>query len=174
MTRKMVVLAALGGLLLVGGGVAAGTWMYSDGITQEVDADAKVAAAEVDEAPEKLVRQAAPIYYTFDPAFTVNLKGSDAVAQIGVSASTHFASTDDALKNDDPALRSTVLAILADATPDMADSDQGKQQMLARLTGAINHRLVQDGYGGNVDGVFFTDFVVQAGEDDQGGEGNDP
>lgn len=155
---------AAGALLIVAAGAGAGFWMSRDGIAGKLDADVKTADADAvgdaDNASAALVRQATPIYYSFDPPFVVNVKQSGAMIQVGTSVSTHYAATGDALKNDDPALRSAILGVLGDVTEQMADDDAGKQQLQTRIAAAVNRQLAADGYAGNVDGAFFTSFLV--------------
>jgi len=173
MTRKMMVLAGLVALLVLGGAMVAGVWMQRDGMVagigndaRKVEADADSLATDADAIPDDLVRQTQPLYYSFDPAITVNIKDTDAVFQVGISLSTHFATTNDALKNDDPALRSAIILALADASQDLAESDAGKKRMLTQIVTVVNRQLQQDRYAGSVDGAYFTSFIVQGGVDD--------
>ncbi|SEM91103.1 Flagellar basal body-associated protein FliL [Sphingomonas gellani] len=164
MARKAIIAGAAGALLIVAGGAGAGFWMSRDGIAGRLDSDAGRADAamvsDADNASTALVRQATPIYYSFDPPFVVNVKQSGAVIQVGMSVSTHYAATGDALKNDDPALRSVMLGVLGDVTEAMADDDTAKQQLQTRIMAAVNRQLSADGYAGNVDGAFFTSFLL--------------
>ncbi|RYF12797.1 MAG: flagellar basal body-associated FliL family protein, partial [Oxalobacteraceae bacterium] len=111
--------------------------------------------------PTDLVRQAQPVYYEIDPPLTVNLKDTDAILQVGISLSTHFASVNDALKNDDPALRSAILFALADVQADTATNDASKEQLLTTIVSAVNRQLQHDGYNGSIDGAYFTSFIIQ-------------
>jgi len=65
------------------------------------------------------------------------------------------------MKKHELAIRSGLLAVLAD-TPDAdIDSPQGKQKLQERLTAAINKVLNEtEGFGG-VDAVYFKQFIVQ-------------
>ncbi|MEH3103720.1 MAG: flagellar basal body-associated FliL family protein [Sphingomonas phyllosphaerae] len=164
MAKKTKVLAALVALLVVAAGTAIGVWMQRDGLAGKIDNDADHVAADADAVPAELIRQPQPLYYTFDPEIVINVKDSDAVINAGVSLSTHYAATNGALKNDDPALRSAILMALADMPQDTVMTDAGKAEMLTRIVAAVNQQLQHDGYRGNVDGAYFTDFVVGGGD----------
>lgn len=162
--NKKLIAALVAALLLAAAGTAIGIWMQRDGLAGRIDSDAGRAAADAQAVPADLVRQPQPLYYTFDPDIVLNVKDTDAVIDAGVSLSTHYAATNQALKNDDPALRSAILMALADMPQDTAMTDAGKAQMLARIVTAVNQQLRSDGYRGTVDGAYFTSFVVGGGD----------
>lgn len=162
--NKKLMAALVAALLLAAAGTAIGIWMQRDGLAGRIDSDAGRAAADAQAVPAGLVRQPQPLYYTFDPDIVLNVKDTEAVIDAGVSLSTHYAATNDALKNDDPALRSAILMALADMPQDTAMTDAGKAQMLARIVAAVNQQLRNDGYRGTVDGAYFTSFVVGGGD----------
>lgn len=165
MTRKIKILAAVAVILLISGAVALGVWLSRDGLVARVDKDAGAIASDAEAVPQDLVRQDQPIYYAFDPPISVNMKDTGGILQAGISVSTHYAAVNDALKNDDPALRSTILTALADADPTTAMTDEGKEQLLSRAKVAINQQLRTDGFKGAVEGAYFTSFIVQTAED---------
>lgn len=169
MTKKVGIIAAVVALLVICAGAALGVLMSRDGVVGKVDRDAAAVARDADAASADLTRQDQPIYYAFDPPVIVNIKDTDALMQVGLSVSTHFASVNEALKSDDPALRSAILLALADAPQDMAMSDAGKEQLLARIVPALNAQLRKDGFTAGVEQAYFTSFIVQAdtGEDAQ-------
>ncbi|MEH3040363.1 MAG: flagellar basal body-associated FliL family protein [Sphingomonas paucimobilis] len=173
MTRKTMVLLASCALLIFAGAAGAGVWMQEDGVVANIDRDARSMeldadhlAVNADAAKADLSRETTPTYYSFDPPLTLNVKNSEAVFQVGISLSTHSPETNDALKNDDPALRSAIIMALADVTGEIAEDDAGKRQMLSKIQAAVNQQLRKDGYNGAVDGAYFTSFIVQGGDDD--------
>lgn len=165
--NKKLIAAVAAVLLLASTGVILGIWMQRDGVAGRLEADAGRATTDTPAPPAAPVRQAQPLYYTFDPDIVINIKDTDAIIDAGVSLSTHDPATKDALKNDDPALRSAILMALADMPQDTAMSDAGKAQMLARIVTAVNGQLQSDGYRGKVDGAYFTSFVVGGGGETQ-------
>lgn len=101
-------------------------------------------------------------YFQFEEEFTANLKGSEALVQVGIAAATR---RDGRVlmwaKEHELAIRSALLAILADTTEEEVTSIEGKTRLQKRMTAAINQILVsKEGYGG-FDDVFFLSLVVQ-------------
>ena len=101
-------------------------------------------------------------YYTYEGDFTANLKGSDSLIQVSLAASTR---RDGRVlmwqKEHELAMRSALLAVLADTTEDQASTIDGKARLQTRLTAAINKVLIdEEGFGG-IDDVFFRSFIVQ-------------
>ncbi|MCX7865042.1 MAG: flagellar basal body-associated FliL family protein [Novosphingobium sp.] len=101
-------------------------------------------------------------YYSFAEDFTSNLKHSDALIQVSLAASTR---RDGRvlmwMRKHELAIRSALLAILADTPEEDVYTLEGKQRLQARLTRAINQVLVRnEGFGG-VDAVYFRSFVIQ-------------
>ena len=101
-------------------------------------------------------------YFTFSEEFTSNLKASDALVQISLACSTR---RDGRvlmwLKKHELAIRSAMLAVLADTSETEINSVEGKEHLQKRLTATINQVLTkEEGFGG-VDEVYFKSFLVQ-------------
>ena len=101
-------------------------------------------------------------YYSFTDEFTSNLRNSDSLVQISLAASTR---RDGRvlmwLKKHELAIRSDMLAVIADTPEEDVYTPEGKQRLQKRLTAAINKVLVAtEGFGG-VDDVYFKSFLVQ-------------
>lgn len=101
-------------------------------------------------------------YYTFEGEFTSNLKGSEALIQVSLAASTR---RDGRvlmwMKEHELAIRSALLAVLADTGEEQITSIEGKEHLQKRLTAAINKVLTdEEGFGG-IDDVFFRSFIIQ-------------
>ena len=101
-------------------------------------------------------------YYVFADDFTSNLKNSEGLVQVSLAASTR---RDGRvllwMKKHELAIRSSMLAVLADTPEEDVYTLPGKEQMQKRLTGAINKVLTErEGFGG-VDNVYFKTFLVQ-------------
>jgi flagellar FliL protein len=101
-------------------------------------------------------------YFIFPDDFTSNLKDSAAMVQVSLAASTR---RDGRvllwMKKHELAIRSSMLAVLADTPEDDVYSLPGKERMQKRLTAAINGVLTErEGFGG-VDNVYFKTFLVQ-------------
>ena len=102
------------------------------------------------------------IYYTFGEDFTSNLSNSQALVQISLAASTR---RDGRvllwLKKHELAIRSRMLAVLAETPEGDVYTVDGKERLQKRLTDAINKVLTEtEGFGG-VDAVYYRSFLVQ-------------
>lgn len=102
------------------------------------------------------------VYYNFTDDFTSNLKNSDGLVQVSLAASTR---RDGRvlmwMKKHELAIRSAMLAVLADTPEEDVYAIEGKERLQKRLTAAINKVLTEtEGFGG-VDAVYFKSFLVQ-------------
>ncbi len=186
---KMLVMV-VGLLALVGGGVGAGLYAASSGLIggghkKKVDDGPQLVPKSQQKAPaaaegggssegEAKVTggketpegeggdRFASNYYPLDKDFTANLQDSSHFIQVGLAISTPYDEKEIArIKTNEIAIRSAVLLALGDTTEDQVFTSQGKRQLQARLTKAINDTLSQkEGFGG-VGNVYFTNFVVQ-------------
>ena len=101
-------------------------------------------------------------YYSFSEEFTSNLSNSDGLIQVSLAASTR---RDGRvllwLKKHELAVRSAMLAVLADTPEEDVYSVDGKERLQKRLTAAINKVLTEtEGFGG-IDAVYFKSVLVQ-------------
>lgn len=101
-------------------------------------------------------------YYSFTEDFTSNLKGSDALLQVSLACSTR---RDGRvlmwIREHELAIRSALLAVIADTPEEEVTTIAGKERMQQRMTAAINKVLVEhEGFGG-VDAVQFKSFIIQ-------------
>lgn len=101
-------------------------------------------------------------YFSFGEDFTSNLRQSDALVQVSMAASTQ---RDGRvllwLKKHELAVRSAILAELADTPEEQVYSVEGKELLQKRLAAAINKVLTErEGFGG-IDNVYFRSFIVQ-------------
>lgn len=101
-------------------------------------------------------------YFNFSDEFTSNLKNSSALVQIGLTASTRRDGRVIMwMQKHEIAIRSQILAVLADTPEEDAFTMEGKERLQKRLTAAINNVLIEaEGFGG-VDAVYFKSFLVQ-------------
>jgi len=102
------------------------------------------------------------LYFSFSEDFTSNLKGTGSLVQVSIACSTHRDYRVVLwLKKHELAIRSAMLAVLADTSEDDVQTPQGKEALQRRLTNAINTVLVgAEGFGG-VDAVYFKNFIIQ-------------
>lgn len=172
--KKKLLMMALGGLALVGGGV--GGAMYATGMgfghahAAEPDLPKLVArkgvtltAADVpkgDALPDPAKYQAS--YYTLDQPFTSNLRDSDGFAQVALGVSTYYDSRVlDNFKDNEMPIRSAILEVLADQDAFVLQTPEGKTMLQRQLRQVVNTVLKQrTGFGG-IDDVYFTSLVIQ-------------
>ena len=104
----------------------------------------------------------ATTYYEFPGNFTSNLKGSKKFLQISVGVSTQYDDTVMAnVESHQLAMRSEILAIMSEFTPDDIAGREGKDILANALKDGINEVLEKlEGFGG-VEDVHFTSFVLQ-------------
>ncbi|PCD04053.1 flagellar basal body protein FliL [Sphingomonas spermidinifaciens] len=177
--KKKLIMIALAGLILAGGGVGGG--LYATGMIGGGQAGAESdkprlvpkseqkRAGEGDEGSDSGGGETAgegeanaSNYYTFEKEFTSNLLDSVHFIQVGLAVSTPY---DDKvignLRTHEIAVRSAVLMALSETDEEQVFSTAGKQQLQKRLAKAINDTLKEkEGFGG-IGNVYFTNFVVQ-------------
>lgn len=102
------------------------------------------------------------VYYSFNEEFTSNLINSDSLVQMSIAASTRRDGRVVMwIKKHELAIRSELLAVLADTPEEDVTTIEGKQRLQKRLTAAINKVLTEtEGFGG-VDAVHFKSLIVQ-------------
>ncbi|QSR16586.1 flagellar basal body-associated protein FliL [Novosphingobium sp. KA1] len=101
-------------------------------------------------------------YYTFTDDFTSNLKESDALLQLSLACSTRYdGRVLQWIKKHELAIRSALLAIMADTPEDDIYTIEGKGRLQKRMTDAINRVLIQKEGVGGVDNVYFRNFIIQ-------------
>jgi flagellar FliL protein len=113
-------------------------------------------------APPAPAAHAPVSYIEIDNSFTSNLVDTGRYLQLRISVSTKGGEpVTKAIDLHEPALISTVLAVLGEQTEaDVADR-AAKDRLRAKLKQAINKMLKENGEARGVDEVFFTSLVVQ-------------
>ena len=179
---KTIILIALGGTMLIGGGVGAGLYAAGAGLgggghkAEPEDPTKpklvpKEGASESGHAADKKER---PIeeaidpgkykatYYDLSQNFTSNLRDSDGFMQVSIGISTYYDQRVlDRVKEHEMAIRSAVLMTLADQDSFVISTPEGKKELQKSLKKAINDVLIlKEGFGG-VDNVYFTNFIIQ-------------
>jgi len=182
---KGLLIKALLGLVLVGAGgggvfglMAAGVLPGGEAAKKEIDTPKLVRKGEEDPfaaKPEGGKEGAAEpevegdggskfrtSYYSFTEEFTSNLKNSEALVQISLACSTR---RDGRVliwvKKHELAIRSAMLAVIADTPEEEVYTVAGKEHLQKRLTAAINRVLREtEGFGG-IDAVYFRAFIIQ-------------
>lgn len=177
---KTIVMIALGGLLLIGGGVGAGLYAAGAGLAggahqapEDPNRPKLVPRAEAHEFAhnDKKGRRLEEVidpgkykasYYDLAQNFTSNLRDSDGFMQVSLGVSTYYDQrVIDRVKTHEMAIRSAVLMTLADQDAFVISTPQGKKELQNKLKKAINDVLIEkEGFGG-IDDVYFTNFIIQ-------------
>ena len=152
---KKIIIFAVAGLVLVGGGVGGALFfMKSPEPTEE-----EVMVEE--EAMEPDIKDA--IYEDMHPAFTVNFnEGSKKkFMQVYMVAMFYDMESRDAFKMHMPVVRNNLLLLLSGKTSDELESTEAKEQL--RKDALLEAQSVmQERYGENmVEDIFFTKLVMQ-------------
>ena len=101
-------------------------------------------------------------YYEFPGNLTTNLRGSRKFIQLGIAVSTQY--DDTVMENVDAhqlALRSEILTAMSAFSEEAVDGIQGRTNLSIAIRDALNTKLEQlEGFGG-IEGVHFSNFVIQ-------------
>jgi flagellar protein FliL len=151
-SKKKLIIIIVGALLLLGilGGVA---MMFLGGDDE--------AAAEVvveDTGPEK----GDAIYMELKP-FTVNLSADDTVGflQVQIQVLTYFSQVSEQLEKHRPLIRNNLTLLFAQQKSNDLRTPEGKEVLQGKVLETIQSVIDKYGKGGEVDNVFFTNFVMQ-------------
>jgi flagellar FliL protein len=177
MDKKTLLIIVMGALLfagLVGGGVFFMTSKHSAPAADEADASdapAEAPAKEEKAAKGKKGKKAAAkeakgpaIYIALDPPFVVNFENAGAVRFLQLTAQimTRDPVTADKIKQNDPAIRNDLLAILGGLKSDDVVALEGREALRQRALEAVQKTIANEGgEGKKVEALLFTSFVMQ-------------
>lgn len=155
--KKLIILIAAGFLVLLGGGLSVGWFLFGgdDGQDGGVDGAPQEAEAESEKLPA--------IYHPLDPLFVVNLPpgGKAKMLQIGVQVMAREPELIEFIQHNDPMIRHNLLNLFSSQEGEKLSSRKGKEKLQAEVLKSIN-RIVQDQEApGEIEGVYFTSFVMQ-------------
>ena len=148
--KKKLIIIIVGALLLVGISVGATLMLLGGGEDP--------AQAEEEAKPVK----GDPTYIELKP-FTVNLDPADPVGflQVTIQILTYYSEVSEDLEKHKPLIRNNLtLLFSAQRSGDLRNAE-GKTELQKQLREAIQAVVDKYGSGGEVDEVFFSDFVMQ-------------
>lgn len=150
--KKKLILIIVAVLLLVGISVG-GTLMLLGG----GDA-AKDAMVEEEAKPVK----GDPTYIELKP-FTVNLSPDDPVGflQVQIQVLTYFTEVSTELEKHKPLIRNNLTMLFGDQKSADLRSPEGKEALQEKVHESVQSVINKYGSGGEVDNIFFTNFVMQ-------------
>lgn len=148
--KKKLILIIVGALLLVSVSVGV-TVMLLGGSDED-------AVVEVDPGPVKGDAE----YIELKP-FTVNLDPNDPVAflQVQVQVLTYYEEVSDELNKHKPLIRNNLMLLFGEQKSSDLRTPEGKAALQQKVQESIQSIIDKYGAGGEVDNVFFTNFVMQ-------------
>ena len=121
-----------------------------------------IAAAEP-EKPEKTEPLAPAQYVPLDPPFVVSFDEEDGTryVQLQIQAMARSEKTIEEIKKHSPALRNSFLFLLGSFKLAQLTTLAGKEKLRADLTTKANEVLAKNGSEGQIEELYFTNFVIQ-------------
>ncbi len=148
---KLIIIIAIAVLLLVGAGV--GVFFLLSGGDEPED--------ESKEASQETVEKGPAQYLDFKPPFVVNLPGKPSLLQVGMSVRVYSEPLAEFIRHNDPMIRHHLLNLLSSKDAATLKTREAKEALQAEILQELN-KVVKELKGpGEVDGVFFTSFVMQ-------------
>jgi len=158
--KKLIILIALTALLLptVGGGVA---WFFlsdSNPATEQLDGEAKGEEKKIVDDQDNPA-----LYHPLEPVFVVNLPpgGRFTMMQVGVQLMTREPDLVEFLEYNNPLIRDQLLTLFGSQKDTALQDRKGKKKLQAQMKKVLNKIVVDEGGTGEIEGVYFTSFVMQ-------------
>jgi len=149
--KKKIIIMIVGALLLMGISVGATVMLLGGGSAQE-----EVAAEEAE--PDK----GDPVYIGLKP-FTFNLAPADPVGflQLEIQVLTYADEVSSDLETHRPLIRNNLTLLFGQQKSIDLRSPEGKQGLQKKVHESVQQVINKYGTGGEVDNIFFTNFVMQ-------------
>ena len=150
-SKKKLIIIIVGVLLLVGISVGVTMMLLGGDSTDEI--------AVVEEVvPEK----EDPTYVEFEP-FTVNLGPDDPVGflQVQINVLTYFSEVAEELEMHKPLVRNNLTLLFGEQNSTDLRSQEGKLELQKKVKESIQLVINEYGSGGEIENIFFTNFVMQ-------------
>jgi flagellar FliL protein len=146
--KKLIIIGALLLVLLGGGGAAAYFFLFS--------------GSDSDSAEAALAKEPS-VYLALDPAFTIDLMvgGKQRYVQLNMSVKSKNMDQINAVTLHMPLIRNSLVLLFSSQSFDELKTAEGKVALKKAALGAINGILEQETGQGGIDGVLFTNFVMQ-------------
>jgi len=157
--KKLIIIIVLAALLLlaVGGGVA--WFLLGDSKPGSEQAEGGV------EDKEKVVDNAdnPALYHPLEPVFVVNLPpgGRHTMMQVGVHLMTREPDLVEFLEYNNPLIRDQLLTLFSNQKDTDLQDRKGKEKLQAKMKKVLNKIVADQGGTGEIEGVYFTSFVMQ-------------
>jgi len=151
--KMMMIIGGVVLLIAIAGGV---TFFLMSG--DEASADAAPTEDVVEEEPK-----GDPIYVEVKPVFTVNLDPNDPVSllQVGIQILTYYEAVAEELKTHMPLIKNNLNTLFGSQKSADLRSPEGKEKFQKQVLETVQNVIDKYGSGGEVENIFFTDFVMQ-------------
>lgn len=159
-SKKMLIIIIAVAVLLVGGGVAAFFLLSGD---EDVAEGENAGQSESAGEPEEAVVQGPAIYHEMDPKFVVNLTpgGRAKMLQASIKILTHDPETAEMLEKHSPMLRHHVFNLFSAQDSNGLFERKGREKLQAEIKTELEAKLQPHHKKAMINGVFFTEFVLQ-------------
>lgn len=155
--KKLIIILAIVLVLLGGGGAAAYFFLFSgsDDAVAEETAGAGAEDAAAISGPS--------IYLELDEPFVVDfmVNGKQRYLQLEMTIKSKDQAQIDAVKVHMPLIRNSLVLLLSSQSFDALQTMDGKAALKQAALDSINGILQQETGSGGIDGVLFTNFVMQ-------------
>jgi len=153
--KKLIIIIVVALVLLLGAGAAAFFLLGGEDAESAGDGATKEEAAAVEKGD--------PVYLKLDPAFVVNLPegGAAKMLQIAIEVMTRTPTLVDTLKANDPMIRHHLLNLLEQQQAADLMTVQGREALQQAIHELLSEKLQALKEPGEIEGVFFTQFVMQ-------------
>ncbi|MES9935488.1 MAG: flagellar basal body-associated FliL family protein [Sedimenticola sp.] len=150
---KLIIMIAVGVIVLLGGGLGLGWFLFGGGGGDE--------AGEGEEVVEEVVLPA--IYHPVTPEFVVNLPpgGKVKMLQVEMQVVTRNQETVTFIKENDPMIRHNLLDLFGSQDGDKLKSRESKEALQGEVVKILNKIIKEQEGPGEVETVYFTAFVTQ-------------
>ncbi len=152
--KKLMLFLVAGVLVLLGGGLGAGWFLFGGDEQGQV-------AEDIPEAPTEDKPPA--IYQPLDPLFVVNLPpgGDLKMLQIGVQVMVRDPALIEFIQHNDPMIRNTLLNLFGSQDGSALQVRKGKEKLQKDVLKTLNKMVKEQGGSGAIESVYFTAFVMQ-------------
>jgi len=157
--KMLIIILALVGVLVVGGGIGAFLLLSKPAAEEQADQDGEEAAAEGDaEAADG--KEEVPVYVKLE-AFTVNLADQESYLQTEIQLLVADANVGDKMNARLPEVRDAMIRLLSSKTAEELAQQEGKDKLALEVQTQINTLL---GFKNKLKGVrkvLFGAFIIQ-------------
>lgn len=150
--KKLIIIIAAVVVLLIGAGAA--TYFFLAG-EESADGAAEEEVVEVEKGD--------PVYLKLEPAFVVHLPegGGAKMLQVAIEVMTRTPSVEETLKTNDPMIRHHLINLLEQQQAAELLKVEGREILQQAIFDLLAEKLKELKDPGEIDGVFFTQFVMQ-------------